>query len=162
MKFTPNITSKPVSIKRHKRQCSICSHAQRDDIERLFVSWVAPERIEKEHGVSRDAVYRHAHAFGLLEKRRQNVRAALERIIEKAGEVDVNAAAVVSAVAAYARINARGQWVERMEAINLTALFERMSVQELESYARDGTLPAWFEANVGATSQDGRGGSDEQ
>jgi hypothetical protein len=37
------------------------------------------------------------------------VRAALERIIEIAGEVEVNAAGVVSAVSAYARINNRGE-----------------------------------------------------
>lgn len=34
----------------------------------------------------------------------------LEKIIERAGEVEVNAAAVVSAASAYARINTAGQW----------------------------------------------------
>jgi hypothetical protein len=59
------------------------------------VSWVSPDRIGKRYGVSRDAVYRHAHALGLMEKRRRNVRSALERIIEKTGEVEVSASAVV-------------------------------------------------------------------
>jgi hypothetical protein len=39
------------------------------------------------------------NALGLMEKRRRNVRAALEKIIEKAGDVEVSATAVVSAVA---------------------------------------------------------------
>ena len=60
-------------------------------------------------------MYRHAHAFGLFEKRKRNVRAALERIIEKAGDVEVTAAAVVTAVQAYAKINTQGllAWTEQ-------------------------------------------------
>src|SRR5713101_1096556 len=87
---------------------------------------------------------RHAHALGLMAKRRRNVRSALERIIEKAGEVEASAAAVVSAVAAYAKINASGQWVDRSESINLNDLFERMTGEEMEAYAREAALPAWF------------------
>jgi hypothetical protein len=65
--------------------------------------------LTEEYGLSdRASIYRHAHARGLFEKRQRNVRAALERIIEKAGEVDVTAAAVVSAVQVYSRINAAG------------------------------------------------------
>ena len=71
------IANKPVSRGRHEYQCSICSHAQRAEIEEAFVNWVSPGRIAKEHGVSRDAVYRHAHALSLMEPRRRNVRAAL-------------------------------------------------------------------------------------
>jgi hypothetical protein len=118
-----------------------------------------PVKIASEYSVSRDSVYRHANAFGLMEKRRRNVRIALERIIEKAGDVEVNAAAVVSAISAYARINSRGEWVERNETVNLNALFERMSEEEMDRYAKNGTLPAWFEATVGATQEDSPGGS---
>jgi hypothetical protein len=67
----------------------------------------------------------------------------------------------VSAVAAYAKINARGQWVERSEHVNLNDLFDRMTQDELEAYAKDGTLPAWFEHTVGATGSDSRGGPNE-
>ncbi len=77
-------------------------------------------------------------------KRQQNIRGALEKIIEQAGEVEVNASAVVAAIGAYARINARGQWIERSETVNLNELFDRMTRSELDKYARDGTLPAWF------------------
>jgi hypothetical protein len=86
-------------------------------------------------------VYRHAHAVGLFPRRQRNVRTALGRIIEKAGEVDVTAAAVVAAIQAYSKINAAGQWVERSEHVNLNELFERMTRQELETYAQDGSLP---------------------
>jgi hypothetical protein len=69
------------------------------EIEQAFVNWNSPIRIAQEYSVTRDSIYRHACAVNLMEKRRRNVRAALERIIESAGEVEVNAAAVVSAVA---------------------------------------------------------------
>jgi hypothetical protein len=101
------------------------------------------------------------HALGLLEKRRRNVRAALERIIEKAEDVAVNAAAVVSAVSALAQINAKREWVERTETVSVNALFERMTADELDTYAREGKLPGWFEATVGATAEDSPGGDEE-
>jgi hypothetical protein len=141
---------------RHELQCSICSHAERGEIEREFTSWASPNRIAKAHKVSRDAVYRHAHALGLFEKRRTNVRAALERIIECSGDVKVNAAAVVAAVGAYARINARGEWVERRESIDMNALFARMTRDELDWYARTGKLPEWFPADAAATDTEGQ------
>ena len=97
-----------------------------------------------------------------MDKRRRNVRAALERIIERAGEVDVTAAAVVAAVQAYSKINAMGQWVDRSEHVNLNELFERMTREEMETYAKEGTLPAWFEEAVGATDTDGRETPNEQ
>ena len=152
---------KPTSPGRHQYHCGICSHPKREEIEQEFVTWSSPVRIGKKYGVSRDSVYRHAQALGLMTRRRRNVRCALERIIEKAGDVEVSAAAVVSAVAAYAKINANGQWVDRSECVNLNELFERMTREEMETYARDGALPAWFEQAVGATEPDSRGGSDD-
>ena len=113
--------------------------------------WAGANRIASAFGISGDSVYRHAHALDLFRKRQRNIRAALEKIIEQAGEVDVNAAAVVSAIMAYAKINGRGEWIERAETLNLNDLFERMTAPELEAYASDGVLPSWFEATVGAT-----------
>ena len=133
-----------VSVARHESQCTICGHPQRVEIDRDFVNWGSSVRIAKDYKLGRTSLYRHAHATGLFTKRQKNVRAALEKIIEQAGEVDVNATAVVSAVQAYAKINAQGQWIDRSETVNLNDLFERMSRAELEAYARDGTLPKWF------------------
>jgi hypothetical protein len=152
---------RPVNQGRHSSRCTICSHSQHDEIDQAFLNWTAPSRLALEYSVSRDSIYRHAHALGLMEKRRRNLRAALDHIVEKAGEVEVNAAAVVSAVSALARINSRGEWVERTQTVNLNALFERMTAEELEAYAKDGTLPAWFEGTVTATDLDSRGGQNE-
>jgi len=146
-----------VSLGRHSTNCQICGHCKRSEIESDFVRWKSPARIATEYRLgNRASVYRHAHALGLFEKRGRNVRAALERIIEQAGEVDVTAPAVVAAVQAYAKINATGQWVDRSEHVNLNELFDRMTAEELETYARDGVLPAWFSQTVGATPTQGR------
>jgi hypothetical protein len=142
------------NLGRHSAECKICSHAEREEIEREFINWRSPAAIAKAYALrNRASVYRHAHALGLFPKRQRNVRAALERIIERAGEVEVNATAVVNAVSAYARINSAGQWVERSEHVDLNQLFDRMSAAELEEYARSGELPEWFSRTVeGATS----------
>jgi len=133
----------------------VCRHAQREEIEAAFIGWRSPAAIAEEFGLAdRASVYRHAHALGLKEKRRRNIRAALERIIEKAGEVDVTASAVVAAVQAYAKINAAGEWIDRTETVSMNDLFDKMSTQELEAYAQAGELPGWFRETVGATEGD--------
>ena len=137
---------------RHAAECKICAHADRSEIEREFVNWGGANRIAAAYCVSRDAVYRHAHALDLFRKRQLNIRAALEKIIERAGEVDVNAASVVAAVAACAKINGRGGWIQCAETLNLNDLFERMTAPEVEGYAADGVLPSRFETTVGATA----------
>jgi hypothetical protein len=150
-----------ISQGRHEYYCKICSHPNLEEIEQAFLTWTSPVQIARNFGVSRDSVYRHAHALSLLDKRRRNLHSALERIIERAGDVEVSAAAVVSAVAAYAKINASGLWVERSEHINLKELFDRMTREEMVAYAKEGTLPIWFEHTVGATVADSRGGQNE-
>jgi hypothetical protein len=149
-----------VNAGRHAAECKICAHLQREEIERDFINWRSPASIAKHYKLkNRASVYRHAHAFGLFPKRQRNVRAALEKIIERAGEVEVNAAAVVSAVGAYARINATGQWIERSEHVDLNQLFDRMTATELDQYAREGTLPDWFPSTAeAATGGNGQGG----
>lgn len=136
---------------RHERDCKVCRHPQREIIEQEWTSWADTNEIAKTYSLSRDSIYRHAHALGLFEKRRRNVRAALEKIIEKAGSVEVTAPAVVSAVQAYAKINAQGQWVERIERVNMREVFDRMTREELDTYARTGELPAWTGEFAAAT-----------
>ncbi|HEV2115814.1 MAG TPA: hypothetical protein VGR48_07305 [Terriglobales bacterium] len=145
-----------VNIGRHAAGCKICAHSHREEIENDFIGWRRPAAIAKEYGLKdRSTVYRHAHALDLFQKRQRNVRAALERIIERAGEVEVNASAVVSAVSAYSRINASGQWVERSERVDLNHLFERMTSAELDAYVRDGQLPDWFNDVISGVARGG-------
>jgi hypothetical protein len=140
------------NLARHERCCHVCAHQHRQDIEQDFIAWKSPAKIALEYKLrDRASVYRHAHATNLFPKRARNVRAALERIIERADDVPVSAAAVVQAIAIYARINGRGELIEKHEEVNLNDLFERMSREELECYATSGELPAWFKGALGAT-----------
>jgi hypothetical protein len=146
-------TPKPklTSQERHARDCRVCNHPQREEIEREFTSWGDVSDLAKKRKLSRNSLYRHAEMMGLYQQRRRNIRAALERIIEKASSVEVTAAAVVSAIQAYAKINANGEWVERIEHVDLKAVFDRMTSQEMLAYATTGTLPAWAGEFLGAT-----------
>ncbi len=145
---------------RHAAKCTICAHAQREEIEAAFISWKSPISIVTEYGlVDTASVYRHAHALDLFKKRERNIRAALEKIIERAGEVEVTASAVVAAVQAYAKINAAGEWIDRTETLNLNDIFTRMSDAELDTYAKTGALPAWVRALGIATRNDSQKGA---
>ena len=157
------------ALNRHKGQCTICSHAKCKEIEAAFVAWGSPEKIATEFGLGhRTTVYRHAKAFGLNLKRQQNIRAPLERIIERAGDaaLQVTGATVVQAIAVYGKLNAQGQLIERRETVNLNELFERMTIQEKETYAREGNLPDWFTQTVGSqvatTPDESAAGADEE
>lgn len=152
------------NLGRHESQCSVCQHEQRKEIDRAFKNWTSPDDLAELYSLSRDSIYRHAHATALFDARGRNLKMALGRIIEKAGTAPVNAAAVVSAVQAYAKINAHGQWIDRTESVNITELFERMTDAELRRYAEDGKLPEWFTADdLGATVAERHGsGEDEE
>ena len=122
------------------------------EIEAAFIGWKSPAAIAQEFGLSdRASVYRHAHALDLFPRRQKNVRAALEKLIERAGDVEVTASAVVSAIQAYTKINSAGEWVEKIETVSMNDLFDRMSAPELENYAARGELPRWFRSTIGAT-----------
>jgi hypothetical protein len=70
---------KPVNLGRRAAECKICAHASCAAIEQEFVNWAGANRIARTYGVSRDGVYRHAHALDLFRKRQRNIRAALEK-----------------------------------------------------------------------------------
>jgi hypothetical protein len=133
------------NLKRHTAKCGICAHERRDEIEAAYIAWKSPATIAREYGLrDRSAVSRHAEALNLKDRRRRNVRVALELIIEHAGDLRPNASAVVAAVQTYAKINERGEWIERDERLYPRDLFGRMTPQELETYAKENVLPAWF------------------
>ena len=63
------------------------------------------------------------------------VRALLSELLGK-DDYD-NSPAIVSAIQAYAKINANGQWIDRVEGVSRNELFDRMTKEELETYARE-------------------------
>jgi hypothetical protein len=142
----------------HRSHCSVCAHPQCEEIEREFISWRSPADIAREFKLrDRSAIYRHAHALDLGSKRDRNIRAALARIIEKVDGVQATAGAVIQAIALYARINARGELVERDDEAGTHELFAKMNPAELEAYAKNGTLPRWFPRSKSTKGSSGSG-----
>ena len=52
----------PVNLGRHRRNCKICAHQHRDEIEREFINWTGVKAIAKEFGLADwTVVYRQAY-----------------------------------------------------------------------------------------------------
>jgi hypothetical protein len=112
----------PNSLGRHERKCTICDHPDREAIEQEFLRWYAPEHIAQDHDVPyASAIYRHAHALGLFELRRRNLRLALEPLIEQANSVQASAGAVIRAIRTYAHINDSGKWIRAAQSAAVRA-----------------------------------------
>jgi hypothetical protein len=95
----------------HRAHCGICGDDLQEEIDERFVNWECVSQIAADYEIERSALYRHAHATGLMARRDRNIRRALCHIIQDAGQVAVTADSVVRAVKAFAHINARGEWV---------------------------------------------------
>jgi hypothetical protein len=150
-----------VNLGRHQAQCTICKSPNRQEIEEMWIDWVHASHIASVYNVSRDAQYRHAHALDLFGKRKKNITRALEQIIERVGEVSPSGSAIVSAIQLYTKINSTGQRSEQAQSTNPMELFGRMSPEERELFARDGSLPEWYSRAKGATPSDGQDGEKE-
>ncbi len=136
---------------RHEQNCKICNHPHREEIEEEFCEWKSVVAISREYRVNRVALYRHARAVGLFGRRDRNIKAALGRLIERGYQVRVTAAAVISAIQAYAKINAAGEWIDKTENVNVNTareLFHRMTREEMLRYAETGELPSWWPADT--------------
>jgi hypothetical protein len=104
----------PNSLGYHERKCTVCEHPDREAIEEEFLRWYSPEHIAEDHDLPRpSAIYRHARALGLFERRRKMVRFALEPLIEQANLVPANASTVIRAIRTYARLDNRGHLLDR-------------------------------------------------
>ena len=102
-----------VNLARHAAKCGICNHPSRAAVEFDFLNWRNPFDLVDSYGLrSLSTIYRHAHATGLLGRRRLNMRFALERIVERVGEVPVTASAVIRSIRAITRINDAGEWID--------------------------------------------------
>ncbi len=101
------------SVERHSRKCNICNHPERDLIEAEFLEWSHPEQIARDFKISYSSIYRHARVLGLIERRRQNLCPAVEKVIESVGYVDQPSAYVIlRAVRTLACLTGARQWTE--------------------------------------------------
>ena len=54
------------------------------------------------------------------------------------------------------RTEGRARQSIEIELTPITKAFDQMNAEEVEAYAKDGTLPAWFEQAAGVSTKDGR------
>lgn len=101
-------------LNRHARKCQICRHPQRKSIEADFLDWCKASWIRTNYGIATDkAIYNHARATGLDVRRRENIRLAAEKVLERVDEIGTPSAMdIIRAVRTLACINERNQWVE--------------------------------------------------
>jgi len=99
----------PKAPERHARKCLVCRHPDRAKIEAAFLHWRSPRLIALQHNLAgTQSIYRHAHATGLYALRRFKLLCAAERIAELLDGLGPNADAVIRAVEACSRLDARG------------------------------------------------------
>ena len=109
----PGRASPAALVARHARKCVICKHPEREAIEEAFIHWFHADDIVEDHGLpSRTSLRHHALATGLYDKRRRNIRYALEHVIEEATHSAVTGESVVSAIRAHSRLSQTGRWKE--------------------------------------------------
>lgn len=102
----------------HQIRCSVCQHPERDAIEESFLHWRSPGDLARDFNVSRNAIYRHANALGLFQRRAGKMRYGLEHIIEQAQDVTPSANDIIRAVRAQACID--GRWREPRREVVIT------------------------------------------
>ncbi|MGC1106453.1 MAG: hypothetical protein WA876_07935 [Candidatus Acidiferrales bacterium] len=100
-------------FERHSRRCQICQRDDADMIEDFFLNWSSANWIRETFKVTGvDAIYRHARAAGLDVARRQNVRIAVEKLIEEVDHVTVTSSTVLRAVRALSCLDDNGHWTD--------------------------------------------------
>jgi hypothetical protein len=95
----------------HMAHCKICRFDLQNVIDEAFVNWECVYKIAREFEISARAIYRHAHATGLFDKRDRNLRRALGHLIHEADRVVPTAETVLGAAKIFAHLNSRGEWV---------------------------------------------------
>ncbi|MGB6874529.1 MAG: hypothetical protein WA634_15860 [Silvibacterium sp.] len=116
-------TAPDPSFERHRRKCSVCNHPHREAIEEMFINWHSPESIRVALGayppLDWSAIYRHARATGLYAKRSKNLRAVLDLLLEKAGDVQPTAQGIIAVVRAYSCLTDANQWIEPEKRVHI-------------------------------------------
>jgi len=150
-----------VNLGRHAAQCTICNSPYRQYIEESWLEWRSTDTLAKAYGVSRDSIYRHAHATGLYNKRRQNLMTAAERIIERWEYTYYNGSTVLGAIKLLWQMQGAERPVQPGQDPHAKELARGMSKGEGEAHAQDGSVPEPLPVASAATPNDSQEGEKE-
>jgi hypothetical protein len=113
MKHRYNGSGAHDALARHERKCTICRHADCEAIEEEFVHWRDVWQIARQYGIEDyRSIYRHARATVLVELRRENIRSALDNIVEHSDSTKVSGDCILRAIRAYSCIDDMGRWID--------------------------------------------------
>jgi hypothetical protein len=134
VKMTPKVTRKRTHrisarkryqmrvLERHRRRCLICHHPERVAIEEEFLHWRGVWELAKQYNLADyRTIYRHARATRLLLKRRENLHAALDCIVEWSEDVRPTADSILRAMRAYSCIDRHGRWTDLPTQVNFVS-----------------------------------------
>jgi len=132
---------------RHVAQCTICAHEDLAAIDAAYLAYRPVDEIAADYSVCRDAVYRHAKALNLEERRSSNILGLCSWILEKGQlqDIEVTPALLANAMQLSAKI--RGQLVDR--TLDLTTQLRSASDAELDFFELHGRLPTAGELQDG-------------
>lgn len=97
---------------RHRRKCKICNHPHRDEIERDYLQWRTSRDIAHLFSITdHTAIFRHAWATGLYDRRQRIIAYALHPLLEQSEDIFIKATpnSIISAVQTYSQINNEGR-----------------------------------------------------
>ena len=150
-----------VNLGRRQSQCSICSSPYRQQIEREWINWTYPGQLERLYDISRDALCRHAHAFDLSSKRRDNVSLVLQQMIEQVDVVQLSGSAILSAIQLLLNLEIEKDG-ERTPRLRTHGSYQSTRhLRQLIKIADGGSLPEPLSGAEAATSDDSQDGEEE-
>ena len=130
-----------MNINRHAALCSVCQHEEREAIEAEYLAYRPVDETAAKYGLNRDAIYRHAAALSLVERRQSNLTGLCAWIIERGQKerVEITPSLLAAAVAQSAKL--QGLIVDRSVTLDLTRQLEQASDSELDFFTVHGRLP---------------------
>ncbi len=124
-------------LKRHRRQCQICRRADCAEIDQEFLDWANPRQIAAAFKLrSCRALYRHAHAVGLIEARTARMRFALDRIAERVSEIAPAPTVVLAAIRLALQVDEKREQAESKAAAAIAPPRNRDLQRALDGFPR--------------------------
>lgn len=142
MKSRNNGASARQALGRHERKCTICHHTEREAIEEEFVHWRSVSRLAQQYGIEDyRTIYRHARATGLIELRRENIRSALDNIVERSDTTKVSGECILRAIRAYSCIDDMGRWIDPPSRVVFTTARVNAPLPAPEAHVEEAVTP---------------------
>src|SRR5271168_1593494 len=129
-------------LRRHRYKCVVCHHPDREEIEEEYLNWREVPQIASQYEIDDyRSIHFHARAYGLVQARRENVRSALDNIVQNSLSAKVTGDTVIRAIRAYSCLTETGEWIEPGEGVVFAA-----GSLEIPAGSASRSLPAYEEA----------------